>query len=67
MSDLTSMIGSTDANAAVVLALASSAIVNVFAMITFSRTFVINASVSISTLAEVSVNSFSTSSDKALK
>jgi hypothetical protein len=64
--DLTSITGITPDSALVVLALASSVIVNIFAATTLSKALVIKASVSISTLAVVSVYSFSISSVIAL-
>jgi hypothetical protein len=57
----------TPERALVVLALASSVIVTVFASIILSRALVMNSSVSISTLLVVSVYSFSISSVIALK
>ena len=65
--DLTSIIGITEASAAEVFALASSVTVRDFATITLSKTFVINASSSISTLDEEEAYSISTSSEIALK
>ena len=67
LEDFTSIIGMTPERALVVLALASSGNVNVFAAITLSKALVIKASVSMSTLVVVSVNSFSISSVIALK
>ena len=67
LEDLTSIIGMTPERALVVLALASSVIVNVFAAITLSKVLVIKVSVSMSTLEAVSLNSVSISSVMALK
>ena len=65
--DLTSIIGSTPANALVVLVFDVSSIVTDFAAMTLSRALVTKVSVSISTLLAVSVYSFSISSVIALK
>ena len=65
--DLTSITGMTPDRALVVLALASSVIVTVFASTILSRVLVMNSSVSISTFVSVSVYSFSISSVIALK
>ena len=64
---LTCIIGKSPDIALNVFALASSVIVSVFAVIKFSRTFVINDSSSISTFALDSAYSFSNSSAIALK
>ena len=67
LSAFTSITGSTDAIEALVLALASSVRVIVFCITKLSITFVIKASVSISTFWAEELNSFSISSEIALK
>ena len=67
LEDLTSITGKTLASAFEVLAFAVLSIVADFAAITLSRAFITKDSVSISTLVEVSVYSFSISSVIALK
>ena len=67
LEDFTSITGMTPERALAVLALASSVMVRVLAATMLSKALVMNASVSMSTLAEVSVYSFSTSSVIALK
>ena len=65
--DLTSITGITEASAEIRFALASSATVKALAVIMLSITLVIKASVSISTLREVTAYSVSVSSAIALK
>ncbi|CAI8363350.1 MAG: Uncharacterised protein [Porticoccaceae bacterium UBA1117] len=67
LEDFTSIIGITPVKAFIALDLASSLIANPLFITTFSSALVTNASASISTLPEVSVCSFSTSTAIALK